>query len=133
MIYFRPYKKGDENFETIEPVEGWSDEFAQAVEDSRLAVTGVWNNQVVGCGGTHPNGEQGELWLRLSRWCLDHPVESLRCVIEAVKIIEQTCPFRQLNAVVKNGFCTERIIRKLGYTDVQLKDDYTIYAKRIRE
>ena len=133
MIIFRPFIKKDAQLETIEAVDKWPDEFAEAVEKSQLAVTGVWNNQVIGCGGIHPvNSEQGELWLRLSKWCVSHPVETMRQMVEAFLIVEKTCPFKQLNAVIKEGFCTERIVKRLGFSEVCKKSGFTVYAKVIK-
>ena len=93
-IYVRPFKKEDLTaFESIEPLEETSSEFAQAVEDSGLAITGVRDGTVVGCGGVHPVDDFcGEIWLRLSKNCLEHKLETLKWLRSGLQIIEETFP-----------------------------------------
>jgi hypothetical protein len=137
MILFKDFQVKDLDFKTVEDISGreWSDEFALAVEDSKLAVSGVIGNKVVGCGGVHPIDDfHGELWLRLSEWCLDHKIETIRWLQAGLEIIEKTYPFKQLNASVKEGFCeSEKLLKFLGFEDVQIKQGFTIYAKRVQE
>ena len=134
-ILFKEFQKRDLNFKPLESLstdfEDWTDDFKQAVEDSQLAVTGVYGNKVVGCGGVHPIDDfHGELWLRLDAWCLDHRVEVVRWVKAGLEIIEETFPFKQLNAAVKEGYCdSEKLLRFLGFEDVEIKQGFTIFAK----
>lgn len=139
MILFKEFQVKDLCFEPLESMStewsDWSDELKQAVEDSQLSVTGVVDNQIVGCGGVHPMDDfHGELWLRLSTWCLDHKIETVRWVQEGLKIIEKTFPFKQLNASVRDDYCdSQKLLKFLGFEDVQLKDGFTIFAKRVQE
>ncbi len=136
-IFIRPFKKEDLTaFTSIEPlIEDFSDEFAQAIEDSNLAVTGVRNGEVIGCAGAHPVDDfHGEMWLRLSSWCEMHPIETLRWIKAGMAIIEETYPFKQLNATVKCCFEKSiRLIEYLGFTQTQTKDNWIIYSKRVQE
>lgn len=119
MIYVRPFQKGDLSaFEPTEPgVDRFNDELAQTIEDSDLAVTGVKRDgTIVGCGGVHPAGEQGELWLRLSRYSQGHRLETLRWLKEGLAIIENTFGFKQLNASIKCCFSQSiRMVEYLGF------------------
>ena len=106
-IYIRAMKVSDlDAFEPIEEgISRFSPEMAQAIEDLGLSVTGTRDGKVVGCGGVHPiDKEQGEMWLRLSKDCLEHKIEILRCLKDGLKVVEETFVFRQLNATIKFGF-----------------------------
>jgi hypothetical protein len=76
------------------------------------------------------------MWLRLSKWCGEHPIETLRWIMAGQKIIEETFPFRQLNASVKN--CYEggaRLVKHLGFVETQRitheEEQWSTYSKRI--
>jgi hypothetical protein len=136
MILFKEFEKSDLGFKPIEKeADIWSDEFADAVERSKLAVSGTVDGKVVGCGGVHPIDDfSGELWIRLSDWSLDHKIEIVRWLKAGLEIIEEKFPFKQLNAHVKEGFVeSEKIMRFLGFDAVGLKDGFTIFAKRVQE
>ncbi len=140
MIYVRPFKKEDLSaFEPIEQgIRRFNDELAQAIEDSGLSVTGVRNGVVVGCGGVHPQGEQGELWLRLSKDCLEFRLDTLRWLREGLAVIEKTFPFRQLNAVIRCGFDRSiKLVNFLGFQQTQILtyegQSWNIYSKRVKE
>ena len=141
MIYIRPFEVSDfEAFVPIEPLakaEIGDPELAQAIEDSCLAVTGIRDGEVVGCGGVHPIEdipEQGEMWLRLSKTCQQYPLDTLRWLGDGLKIIEETYPFEQLNATVKCCFEKSiRMIEHLGFTQTEIRDgEWAIYSKRIK-
>ena len=135
MIFIRAFKTTD--FDAFEPIEKigliTDPELAQAIEDSSLAVTGVRNGKVIGCGGVHPVDEfRGEMWLRLSTDCTHFPIETLRWIKEGVKIIEETYPFKQLTAMIKCGFDRSlKLIEHLGFTATGIEDGWTIYSKEI--
>lgn len=141
-ILIRPFKVSDLTaFNSIEPLNNdkrYDPEFAQAIEDSGLAVTGIRNGVIVGCGGCHPVDDvHGEMWLRLSKECLDHKIETLRWLKSGLEIIEQTYPFEQLNATIQ--CCFERsvkLIEYLGFTLTETKEcegqRWVIYSKRVR-
>lgn len=136
-IFIRPMKKSDlDAFEPIEEnVVGFSLEMAQAVEDSGLSVTGIRNGRVVGCGGVHPiTEEQGELWLRLSKDCLKHKLDTLRWLRDGLKIIEETFGFKQLNATIRCGFeQSTKLVRFLGFNQTQAGQEWNIYSKLVKE
>ena len=73
-IFVRPFKKDDiKAFEPMEPCIGRDEllDLSELIEQSGLAVTGLREGKIIGCGGVHPaTGGQGEIWLRLSRECL---------------------------------------------------------------
>lgn len=140
MIYIRPFKVSDfDAFVPIEPLTGKSDpEFVQAIEDSGLAVTGIRDGKVFGCAGVHPIEdipEQGEIWLRLSKTCRQYPLDTMRWLRDGLKIIEETYPFKQLNATVKCCFEKSiRMIEYLGFERTQEVDgEWFIYSKRVKE
>jgi len=136
-IYIRPFRASDlGEFVPIEPMktDGLQD-IAKEIEDSGLAVSGVRNGKVVGCGGVHPvNDEQGELWLRLSSDCLEHRLDTLRWLISGMKIIEDAFPFKQLDlAVLKCFDASIRLVEYLGFKKTQIKKDHFVYSKRVKE
>ena len=141
MIYIIPFKKEHLGaFNPLEPgIERFNDELAQAIEDSDLSVTGIRDGKIVGCGGVHPvNNEQGELWLRLSKDCLKHKLDTLRWLREGLAIIEQTFPFRQLNASIKCCFSESiKLVSFLGFTKTQELTHkgrkWSIFSKRVKE
>ncbi len=142
MIYIRPFKKSDLSaFVPLEPlieVEIKDPELAQAMEDSGLAVTGVRDGKIIGCAGVHPIDKvHGEMWLRLSEDCLKHKIDTMRWIKDGLKIIEETYPFKQLNATVK--CCFEKSIRMveyLGFVLTETKEHkgqrWAVYSKRVQ-
>ena len=138
-VYVRPFRKSDLSaFVPIEPMgidELKDPELAQAIEDSNLAVTGIRNGQIVGCGGVHPiNSEQGELWLRLSEECLKHKIDTYRWLKSGLKIIEEAFPFRQLNAVIQCSYEKGiKLVERFGFQRVQISKKHITYAKLVRD
>jgi len=142
-VYIRPFKKSDLGaFEPIEPDtqdKELDPDFAQAIENSGLAVTGLRNGKIFGCGGVHPTSEeQGEIWLRLSKICLQHKIDTLRWLREGLKIIEETFPFRQLNAVIRRDFKQSiKLAKFLGFQQTETKmyegKKWSIFSKRVKE
>lgn len=142
-VFVRPFEKADlDAFEPLEPMtksEQFSPEFAQAIEDSDLSVTGVRNGKVIGCGGVHPlDNDQGEIWLRLSKDCLKHKLDTLRWLRDGLKIIEKIFPFRQLNVLIKDSFARSvRLAESLGFCKVQIitheNKKWFLLAKRVKE
>jgi len=144
-IYIRAFRSSDlAEFKPIEPMdvdEEFSPELAQAIEDSELAVTGIRNGRVVGCGGVHPtegNDFHGEMWLRLSRDCQSFPIETMRWLKTGQKIIEENYPFKQLNATIKCCFKSSiKMIEYLGFTLTEKREhegqNWLIYSKRVQE
>jgi hypothetical protein len=142
MIYVRPFKISDfKAFVPIEPFAGpepVDPEFAQAIEDSGLAVTGIMDGKVIGCGGVHPvNDFHGELWLRLSTDCLKYKYSFARWLKEGLRIIEEDYPFKQLNATIKCCFETSiKMIEHLGFERTQEVEregqKWFVYSKRVK-
>ena len=141
MVYVRAFKKEDLSaFEPIEPGIGrFNDELARAIEDSNLSITGVREGKIFGCGGIHPiNEEQGEIWLRLSKDCQKHKLDTLRWLREGFKIIEETFGFRQINATIKCGFEQSiKLAKFLGFVQIQTVTQdgqkWSIFSKRVKE
>lgn len=144
-IYVRPFKQTDlKAFRPIENIkhnEEFSPEMAQVIEDSGLAITGLRNGRIVGCGGIHPlnkEKEQGELWLRLSKECLKYRLDTLRWLREALEIIEETYPFRQLNAAIRSNYSSRvKLVESLGFHKVQSViykgKEWFVFSKRVKE
>lgn len=141
MIFIRPFKTSDFSaFEPLEMIAGPVDiELAQAIEDSGLAVTGVRNGEVIGCGGVHPVDDfLGEAWLRLSKDCLKHKIDTMRWIRDGLKIVEEIYPFKQLNASIRSCFkVSARMVERLGFELVEEKtyedEKWLIYSKRVQE
>ena len=145
MIFVRPFKASDfKAFIPIEPLAGAQvddPEFVQAIEDSGLAVTGIRDGEVVGCGGVHPiedSDEQGEMWLRLSETCKQFPFDTLGWIRDGLKIIEDTYPFKQLNATIRCSFeKSVKMVEYLGFVRTQEIETegqkWFIYFKRVQE
>ena len=143
-VFVRPFKAKDlKAFKPLErlPVDDFVDspELAKAAEKSNLAVTGIRNGKIVGCGGVHPIDDvHGELWLRLSADCVNHKIDTVRWLKCGFDIVCKTFPFRQLNAVIRCDFERgKRLVEWLGLKPVQLMthegEKYTVYAKRVRD
>jgi len=141
-VYVRPFKVSDLSaFVPLEPLpenEIYDTEFAEAIERSDLAVTGVRDGKVIGCGGVHPVGNsQGEMWLRLSPDCLKHKFDTLRWIKDGFKIIEETYPFKQLNASIR--CCFKESVKLAEYLGFHRTQEVTqtgvkwfIYSKRVQ-
>ncbi len=140
-VFIRPFKKSDlVAFEPIEQIENeFSPEMAQAIEDSGLSVTGVRDGKVVGCGGVHPiTEEQGEIWLRLSRDCCKHKLDTIRWLRDGFKIIEETFGFKQINATIRCGFEQSIKLAKLvGFVQTETKtvegQKWLLFSKLVKE
>jgi len=143
-VYVRPFKVSD--FEAFVPIEPLVEseikdlEFAQAIEDSGLAITGIRDGEIVGCGGVHPienDDFNGELWLRLSADCLKHKLDTLRWLKDGLKIIEETYPFGQLNATIRCCFeKSVKLVEYLGFKRIRERkiegQKWLFYSKRIK-
>ena len=141
MVFIRPFKVSD--FEAFAPIEPLATAeikdlvFAQAIEDSGLAVTGIRDGEVIGCAGVHPIEDDdfnGEMWLRLSPDCLKHKLDTLRWIRDGLKIIEETFPFGQLNASIQCCFEKSiKLVEYLGFKRVQEVEHegnkWAIYSK----
>ncbi len=144
-IFVRPFKASDfTEFVPIEPLQKTDigdPEFAQAIEDSGLAVTGIYgkDRKVIGCAGVHPIDEfHGEIWLRLSPECMKHKISTLRWLKAGLKIVEETYPFKQLNATIQECFeVSSRMIEYLGFVSTEMKEidgkQWVTYSKRIKD
>jgi len=138
-ILIRPFRASDlaafTPIEALKLAEIKDPELAKAIEDSGLAVTGIRNGVIVGCGGVHPVDDfHGEIWLRLSKTCQKYPLGTLRWLKSGLDIIEKTYPFKQLNATIKCGFDKSiKLIEYLGFGATELKDGWMIFSKRIQE
>ncbi len=142
-VYIRPFKVSDfDEFVPIEPLtttEAIDSVFARAIEDSGLAVTGVRDGNVIGCGGVHPivgDDFNGEMWLRLSPDCLEHKLDTLRWLRDGLKIVEETYSFGQLNANIKCCFeQSMKMVEYLGFKRTQevehQGEKWAIYSKRV--
>lgn len=140
----RPFRKTDLcKFVPIEPLskaEIKDPELAQAIEDSGLAITGIRDGKIIGSGGVHPvedNKDQGELWLRLSKDCLKHKIDTMRWIKDGLKIIEETYPFKQLNMTIQG--CFKKSLRMVEYLGFSLTEEkmhegkkWMIYSKRVK-
>ena len=141
MIYDRPFKVSD--FSAFEPMEKLTEqgdpELVQAIEDSGLAVTGVRDGKIIGCGGVHPVDDfHGEGWLRLSKDCLEHKIDTMRWIRDGLKIVEETYPFKQINASIRSCFkISARMVERLGFELTEEKtyegEKWLIYSKRVQE
>ena len=136
-IFIRPFKVPDltafDTIESLNSAEINDVELAQAIEDSGLAVTGIRKGRIIGCVGVHPIDEvSGEIWVRLSKECMGFRIETLRLLKEGQKILDETYPFEQLNAVIKPSFRFGiRMAKWLGYKATEKTiDGYIIYSKR---
>lgn len=136
-VFIRPFKKSDLGaFEPIEEgISRFNPELAQAIEDSGLSVTGLREGKIVGCGGVHPiDDEQGEIWLRLSEDCLKYKLDTLRWLSDGLKIIEETYPFKQINATIKCGFEQSiKLAKFLGFVQTRAGQEWNIYSKRVKK
>ncbi len=137
--YIRPFRKEDlAAFTPIEPLSTAQikdKKLAQAMEDSGLAVTGIRNGSIVGCGGVHPIDDfRGQIWLRLNKDCLNYRIEIIRWIKSGLKIIEETFPFKQLDLAVDSCFVSGiKLVEFLGFKMTQTKDNWLIYSKRVQK
>ncbi len=140
-IFVRSFVASDLTaFEPMESLVEVNDpDFAQAIEDSGLAVTGVRDGKIIGCGGVHPVDDfLGEVWLRLSKDCLKHKIDTLRWIRDGLKIVEEIYPFKQLNASIRSCFeVSIRMVERLGFGLVEEKmcdnEKWLIYSKKVQE
>jgi hypothetical protein len=139
-VYVRAFKASDlKAFTPIEelvPAEIENKELAVAIEKSDLAVTGIRNGQIVGCGGVHPMFDrpgEGEIWIRLSKTCQKHPFDTLRWLKDGLDIIEENFGFHTLYAPVQRCFKKgAKMIEYFGFKKMETTEkDWFIYYKRI--
>jgi len=123
-VYIRKFKASDlKAFTPIEPLDDgdvMTEEFVKCIEKSELAVTGIRNGEIVGCGGVHPvldNPEDGEFWLRLSQDCKKHPYDTIKWLQDGIEIIKKTYPFKFLRATMRGKFKAGiKLVKFLGFT-----------------
>ena len=138
-VFVRPFKV--EDLSAFEPIEEGllreDTELAKSIEESGLAITGIRDGIVWGCGGVHPDGEHGEIWIRLSKDCLKHKLDTIRWLREGMKVIEETFGFRQINATIKCGFAQSiKLVKYLGFVKTGTRthegQKWNIYSKLVK-
>ena len=143
MVYVREFKASDfKAFVPIEPMEadGFGPEFAKCIEKSELAITGIRNGKIVGCGGVHPLEDRpgdGEIWLRLDADSKKHPFDTLRWLRDGLEIIEETFPFEKLHATMRGCFAKGiKLVEHLGFVKGKCIEhegqDWFVYSKEIK-
>ena len=139
MIYVRKFKVSDLlTFDPIESLVKLDMDLMQNIEDSGLAVTGIREGKIIGCGGVCPiNDLHGEIWLSLNKDCLKYKIDTMRWLRDGLKIAEKSYPFKQLNASIQSCFQVGiRMVERLGFVFVKEmiheEKQWLIYSKRVQ-
>ena len=119
MITLRKYniddwKKIDDAVEPFmfrEPL----DDFNKVVQRG-VAATAIENDSIMACGGiTYMNEKEGIVWIKVSRKCLNHPLEWARVIRETFNLMAKSVGSLSISTYILDNFCKgEKLARLIG-------------------
>ena len=97
---------------------GTLEELAQQTEDDGLSITGIVNDEIVGCGGIRKLWEGvGEVWLMLSPKVNKYPMRTYECIRDGFEKLIAESDFVRLQGWCRVGFVkAHTLFRHLGFT-----------------
>ncbi len=106
---------------------GTLEELAQQTEDDGLSITGIVNDEIVGCGGIRRLWEGvGEVWLMLSPKTSLYPVKTYECIRNGFEKLIEENDFVRLQAWGRIGFTkAHTLFRHLGFRPEGIAKKYT--------
>ena len=106
---------------------GTLEELAQQTEDDGLSITGIVNDDIVGCGGIRKIWDGvGEVWLMLSPKTALYPVKTYECIKNGLQKLIDENDFRRLQAWGRIGFTkAHTLFRHLGFRPEGIAKKYT--------
>lgn len=106
---------------------GTLEELAQQTEDDGLSVTGIVNDEIVGCGGIRKLWDgTGEVWLMLSPVTNLYPIRTYECIKDGFTKLIAENDFRCLIAYGRIGFTkAHTLFRHLGFKPKGKIERYT--------
>jgi hypothetical protein len=120
---------------------GTLEELAQQTEQDGLSMTGIVNDEIVGCGGIRKLWPGvGETWLMLSPEVNKYPIRTYECIKEGFEKLIGDNDFVRLQAWGRIGFTkAHTLFKHLGFKPEGIARKYTpdgvdciLYAK-VRE
>ena len=98
-----------------------------------VAATGVEDGDVRACGGiAYFNDNDGVVWLKVSKKCLNHSFQWLRVIRETFKIMKEAVGDVAVSTYVLSGFCKgQRLARLVGMKPTNEAEEFqgNIYIK----
>ena len=96
---------------------GTLEELAQQTEDDGLSITGIVNDEIVGCGGIRKLWDGvGEVWLMLSPKTALYPTKTYECIREGLQKLIDENDFVRLQAWGRIGFAkAHTLFKHLGF------------------
>ena len=93
------------------------EELAQQTEDDGLSMTGIVNDEIVGCGGIRKLWDgTGECWLFLSPKINAYPIRAYECIRDGLQKVIDENDFRCLIGYGRIGFAkAHTLFRHLGF------------------
>ena len=106
---------------------GTLEELAQQTEEDGLSITGIVNDELVGCGGIRKLWDGvGEVWLMLSPKTSLYPVKTYECIKEGFEKLIAENDFVRLQAWGRIGFTkAHTLFRHLGFRPEGIAKKYT--------
>ena len=103
------------------------EELAQETEDDGLSMTGIVNDEIVGCGGIRELWPGvGECWLMLSPKINLYPVETYICIKDGFQKLIDENDFVRLQGWCRVGFVkAHTLFRHLGFVPEGIARKYT--------
>ena len=96
---------------------GTLEELAEQTEIDGLSITGIVNDEIVGCGGIRKLWPgTGEVWLFLSPQTSMYPIRTYECIRDGLQKLIDDNDFRCLMAYGRIGFAkAHTLFRHLGF------------------
>ncbi len=106
---------------------GTLEELAQQTEDDGLSITGIVNDEIVGCGGIRKLWDGvGEVWLMLSPKTALYPTKTYECIREGLQKLIDENDFVRLQAWGRIGFAkAHTLFKHLGFKAEGIARKYT--------
>ncbi len=106
---------------------GTLEELAQQTEEDGLSITGIVNDEIVGCGGIRKLWDGvGEVWLMLSPKTALYPTKTYECIREGLQKLIDENDFVRLQAWGRIGFAkAHTLFKHLGFKPEGIARKYT--------
>ena len=106
---------------------GTLEELAQQTEEDGLSITGIVNDEIVGCGGIRKLWTGvGEVWLMLSPVVNKYPTKTYICIRDGLQELIAENDFVRLQGWCRMGFAkAHTLFRHLGFVPEGIAHKYT--------
>ncbi len=126
MITLRKYEaddwaKIDDAIEPFMPVT-----LKDKLNERGLVITAIEDGRTMACGGiVYANGDEGVVWVKVSRKCLRKPLRWARTIREAFGLMKESVGDLRIVTYILENFCKgEKLARLIGMKRTNETEEY---------